>query len=80
LTKQTTAAPEEKPTPELLLRRFKIMKDLVEKVRKANLDAGLDPKAIGQFIDYPEPFEKTRYEKWLSAVTNPKRPGKFWQV
>jgi hypothetical protein len=45
MTKQTTAAPEEKPTPELL-RRFKIKKDIVDKVRKANLDAGLDPKAI----------------------------------
>ncbi len=80
MTKQTTAAPEEKPTAELLLRRFKLMQDIIDKVRKANLDAGLDPKTIGQFIDYPEPFEKTHYEKWLAAVTNPKRSGKFWQI
>jgi hypothetical protein len=77
---QTTATPEEKPTPELLLRRFKLIKEFIDKVRKANLDAGLDPKLANSYIYYPEPFEKQRYDKWLASVTNPKRPGTFWQI
>jgi hypothetical protein len=32
---QATAAPEERPTPELLLRRFKLMDEIVESVRKS---------------------------------------------
>jgi hypothetical protein len=80
MTKQTIATPEEKPTPELLLRRFKLMQQFIDKVKQTNLDAGLDRKYASYYLDYPEPFEKTRYEKWLAAVTNPKRPGKFWQI
>jgi hypothetical protein len=82
MTKQTTAitTPEEKPTADLLLRRFKLMDEIVESVRKANLDAGLDPKHMGEFIQWPQLFQNTRYNRWLSAVTNLKKYGKFWQV
>jgi hypothetical protein len=50
MTKQATAAPEEKPTPELLLRRFKLMQQFIDKVKQNNLDAGLDPKIANSFI------------------------------
>ena len=37
---RVVAEPEEKPTAELLLRRFKMMDEIVQAVRKANIDAG----------------------------------------
>jgi hypothetical protein len=49
-------------------------------VKQNNLDAGLDPKLANSYVYYPEPFEKTRYDRWLASVTNPKRQGTFWQI
>ena len=48
MTKQSQAhiSPEEKPTAELLLRRFKLMDEIVAEVRKKNIEAGLDPKYL----------------------------------
>src|SRR5215208_833644 len=81
---QSHAAPEEKEkekqNQELLFRRFKLMDDIVDSVRKANINAGLDSKVMNSFIDRPEPFKKKKYQLWISAVTNPKKPGKFWQI
>ena len=48
--KQAHVEPEEKPAAELLLRRFKLMDDVVESVMKANIAAGLDPKYMAEFI------------------------------
>ena len=42
--KQTHAAPEEKPSAELLPRRFKLMDEFVAEIRRKNIDTGLDPK------------------------------------
>jgi hypothetical protein len=55
------------------------MESVVDKVRKANIDAGVDPKVMKSFIKWEEPFMKKHYREWLSAVTNP-RTGKFWQI
>jgi hypothetical protein len=78
---QTTATPEEKPTADLLLRRFKLMDEIVEDVRKKNIEAGLDPKLMGYYIMYDseDSAEKKRYLMWLAKVTN-KRTGKFHQI
>jgi hypothetical protein len=77
---QTTATPEEKPTAELLLRRFKLMDEIVEDVRKKNIERGLDPKMMGYYIHYDsESGEKRRYNYWIAKVTN-KRTGRFNQI
>ena len=64
MTKQATAAPKEKPTAELLLRRFKLMDEVIEAVKKANIDAGLNPKYMGYYIIYDsETPEKKKLSK-----------------
>src|SRR5215204_5202488 len=79
-TQATTATPEEQPTAELLLRRFKLMDEVVEDVRKKNIEAGLDPKMMGYYIHYDsESGEKWRYNYWIAKVTN-KRTGRFNQI
>jgi hypothetical protein len=78
---QTHAAPEpEQPTAELLLRRFKLMEEVVESIRQKNLDAGLDLKRMGEFVQWRGLHERKVYDWFLAAVTNPKKPGKFWQI
>jgi hypothetical protein len=83
MTKQSQAhvSPEEKPTAELLLRRFRLMDDIVADVRKKNIEAGLDPKLMGYYIMYDsdDTPEKKKYLNWLAKVTN-KKTGKFNQV
>lgn len=32
------------------------------------------------YIQVAESFEKRPYDRWIAAVTNPKKPGKFWQI
>jgi hypothetical protein len=78
---QAHIEPEEKPTVELLMRRFKLMNPIVEVIRKANIDAGLDPKLMGYYIMYDsnDSTEKKKYLNWLAKVTN-KKTGKFNQV
>ena len=70
MTKQAHAAPEEKPSTELLLRRFKLMDEIVADVRKANIEAGLDPKYMGYYIHWrgDETMEKKKYLNWLGKV------------
>jgi|SRR5918999_2234149 ribonucleotide reductase beta subunit family protein with ferritin-like domain len=79
--KQTHAPPEEKPSVELLLRRFKLMDEFVADVRKKNIEAGLDPKLMGYYIHWrgDETMQRKKYDYWLSKVTN-KKTGKFNQV
>ena len=78
--KQTHAAPEEKPSTELLLRRFRLMDEFVAEVRKKNIEAGLDPKYMGYYIQWREDtMERKSYLHWLSKVTN-KKTGKFNQI
>jgi hypothetical protein len=57
------------------------MDEIVEEVRKKNIEAGLDPKYMGYYIHWrvDETMEKKRYVYWLSKVTN-KRTGRFNQV
>jgi hypothetical protein len=80
MTKQSHVVAEpEKPTPELLLRRFELMDDFVEGIRKANLKAGLDQKYMGLYIEWRDDFLlKRKYQNWLKTVINPKT-GKFYQ-
>jgi hypothetical protein len=42
--KQTHAPTEEKPSAELLRRRFKLMDEFVESIRKDNVKAGVDSR------------------------------------
>jgi hypothetical protein len=70
---------EEIQNEELLLRRFKLVEEFINKVKKTNLDNGLDPKRMDNFIAYREPFKKKQYLKWLKAVTNIKT-GKFHTI
>ena len=83
MTKQQQAhiEPEEKPTPELLLRRFKLMDEIVAEVRKKNVESGLDPKLMSYYIIYDsdDTPEKKKYLNWIAKVTN-KKTGKFNQV
>ena len=80
-TTQATAAPEEKPSIDLLLRRFKMMEAIAAEERKKNIEGGLDPKLNSQFIlyDSDDSAEKIRYLQWLERVTN-KKTGKFHQI
>jgi hypothetical protein len=66
---QTAPVPEpEQPTVELLMRRFKLMDEIVDNVRKKNIEAGLDPK-MGYFIHYDsEAGERRRYNFWIAKV------------
>jgi hypothetical protein len=52
-TKQEQESPEEKPGKELLLRRSKLMDDIVESVVKANQDAGVESRNMDQYIEWP---------------------------
>jgi hypothetical protein len=42
MTKQTQAAPEEKPNAELLDRRFKLMDEFIENLKQQNINAGIE--------------------------------------
>jgi hypothetical protein len=42
MTKQAPEEPEEKQTIDLLLRRYKIMDEIVEKLRQENIKAGVE--------------------------------------
>jgi hypothetical protein len=70
---------EEIQDSKLLLRRFELMEDCVNQVRKTNLDNGLDLKRMDNFIQWEAPFKRKQYDKWLKATTNPKT-GKFYTL
>lgn len=80
MTTTTKQQPEEEvQDAKLLLRRFELMEDFVNQVRKTNLDNGLNPERMDFFIEWRELRKRKQYEKWLQSVTNPKT-GKFYTV
>jgi hypothetical protein len=83
MTKQTQAAPEEKPTTELLLRRFKLMDEFVENLKQQNIKAGVDVEknVMKQFVPWSDFVQrKIKYQGWIDSCTNPKKPGKFYTI
>jgi hypothetical protein len=81
MTKQTQASPEEKPSPELLLRRFKLMDEFVENLKQQNIKAGIDPKVMKGFVPWSDfVIRKISYQGWIDACTNPRKPGKFYTI
>jgi hypothetical protein len=82
MTKQANEEHEEKQTIDLLLRRYKIMDELVEKVKQDNIRAGVEdnPNVMKQFLPWTDFVQRRiKYNGWISAVTNPKN-GKFNDV
>ena len=82
MTNQSQAAPEEieKPTLDLLLRRFKMRDDFIDKIEEDNIKAGVDPSAMRQFVQRPKNSMRTGIQYWIDAVTNPNKKNKFHTV
>ena len=77
---QATAVPEEKPSVELLRRRFKLSDEFIESIRQDNVNAGVDSSY--DFVQWrgSEFMERREVENFISKVTDKKRPGHFWQI
>jgi hypothetical protein len=84
MTKQTQAhiSPEEKPTVDLLRRRFKLQDEYVQSIRKDNIDAGVDSRYLDNLVQWrgDEFIERKRVEMFIAQATDKKRPGHFWQI
>jgi hypothetical protein len=82
MTKQTTATPEEKPTVDLLRRRFKLQDEYVQSIRKDNIDSGVDSKYLDSLVQWrgDEFIERKRVEMFIAQATDKKRPGHWWQI
>lgn len=70
---------EEIQDSKLLLKRFQIMEDFVNQVRKTNLDNSLDQKRMDSIIQWRDLQKRKRYLKFIQQTTNPKT-GKWYTV
>src|SRR5215204_4978937 len=79
---QAHVEPEEKPTLELLRKRFKLQDEYVESIRKDNIDAGVDSRYLDNLVHWrgDEFLERKRVEYFIAKATDKKRPGHFWQI
>ena len=82
MTKQTQAiaVPEEKPSVDLLRRRFKLQDEFVESIRQYNIKEGVDSRYNPIEWRGPEFMERKRVENFIAQTTDKKRPGHFWQI
>jgi hypothetical protein len=77
MTKQQQATAGEKPTVDLLRRRFKLMDEYIESIRKDNINAGVDSKYLGSLIQWrgDEFIERKIVENVIAKATDKKKPG-----
>jgi hypothetical protein len=68
MTKHTS----EPITPQTILHRFELYNNEVERIRKQNLDAGLDVKRNNDYAPQNHLNQQEVYEKFLKTATNPK--------
>ena len=68
MTKQTSEA----ITPNTILQRFELYNNEIERIRKANLDAGLDNKRNNDFAPQLKLKQQEYYEKFIKSATHPK--------
>jgi hypothetical protein len=82
MTKQQQTTAPEAPTVDLLRKRFKMMDEYIESIRKDNLNTGVHSKYLDSLIQWrgDESLERKRVENFIAKATDKKRPGHFWQI
>jgi hypothetical protein len=70
---------KEEFTPQTILKRFKAYNQFIEKIRKQNLEAGLDVRRNNNFVSQNKLIKQGVYEEFTLKTTNPKT-GKWYTI